>query len=80
MSAPQFARRALSPMQPESYRAAARRLRKIADKLEARAGALTPHEMAARTNILHTLGHFVRALIARHDRRPLHAPEHRDDN
>lgn len=74
MSSPQFPRRALSPMQPESYRAAARKLRAIADKLEARAAAETPHEQAARTNIIHTLSHYVRALVARHHRRPLYAP------
>lgn len=70
MTRPQFQRRAEQPMQPSSYRAAARRLRQMADALEARAEPTTPREKAALTSTLHTLEMYVRRLVARHHGRP----------
>jgi hypothetical protein len=58
-------------MQPESYRAAARRLRKFADQFEARCAPSTPREQAALTLTINVLSHYVALLSARHHKRPL---------
>jgi hypothetical protein len=61
-------------MGPESYRAAAHRLRKIADAIEARAECATPPQRAGMTNRLRTASHTIRVLLARHLGRPVYAP------
>lgn len=66
---PQFTRHSTRPMQPESYRAAARKLRRLSDQIEVRAASDTPQERRALTRSIHSLGHFVRALVARHNGR-----------
>lgn len=55
-------------MRPESYRAAARRLRHIADDLERRAEPTTMREKQALTRVIHSLADMVRVLRQRHDR------------
>lgn len=65
---PQFAPRATQPAQPETYRAAARRLRRIANDLDARCEPQTPQERRGLTRVVHALAHFARALSARHNR------------
>lgn len=71
---PQFTRRALQPMRPSSYRAAARKLRRVADLLEARAEAADPRAKQALTRAIHGLAHFAHALSRRHRGIPLYAP------
>jgi len=70
---PQFVRQSRQTMTPESYRAVARRLRKIADQIEARCTPQTPHERAALTTVVHQLTHAARALSARHHGRPIYS-------
>lgn len=65
---PQFPARTAQPAQPESYRAAARRLRRFADKLEAHCAPQTPQERRGLTRTVNTLAHFARALFRRHNR------------
>lgn len=71
---PQFPKRSTLPLQPESYRAAARRLRRIADKLEARAAPRNPIEKTALSNIVNNLYHTSRRLWCRHTGRPIWQP------
>lgn len=68
----QFPRQSSLPMSPESYRAVSRRLRRIADQLEARCTPQTPHEKAALTTAVHQLTYAARALSARHHGRPIY--------
>lgn len=56
------------PLRPEAYRAAARRLRLIADRLDACSAPETPRERASLTLTVHGLLHFSRLLCARHRR------------
>lgn len=53
-------------MTPESYLAAARKLRKIAAHLDARCTPQTPHERASLTSTIHGLALFARQLSQRH--------------
>lgn len=68
---PQFPRRSTLPMSPESYRAAARRLRKMADDLEARCTPQTPREQAALTSTLTGIARYTWHLVCRHKRLPI---------
>jgi hypothetical protein len=61
-------------MAPASYRAAARKLRKIADALDARCEPQSPSDKAALTSAVHRLTHTARALSARHHGRPIYGP------
>lgn len=56
------------PLRPEAYRAAARRLRAMADRLDACAAPETPRERASLTRAVHVLVDFSRTLSARHRR------------
>jgi len=60
---PTFLRRSTQPMTPESYRAAARRLRRMADDLEALADA--PAGQSRIAAALAGLLHYVRHLVQR---------------
>jgi len=62
---PDFPRRRNLPMQPSSYRAAARKVRQMADDLEARADAETPREQASRTSVIHRLSRYCQHLSQR---------------
>lgn len=64
----QFTRQSARPASPEMYRAAARRLRRFAEQLEARAAPSTPQEKRQLTRTVHSLAYSVRALRQRHDR------------
>jgi hypothetical protein len=55
-----------APLPPAAWHAAARRLRAIADQLDARAAATTSHERAALTRCVNALALYARALAARH--------------
>jgi len=66
-------------MQPESYRAAARRLRRFADQLEARCTPQTPREQAALTLTVNLLLRYARLLSARHHGRPAYGAPDDDD-
>lgn len=55
-------------MKPISYIAAARRLRALADRIEATAHAQTPHERKAQTRVVHVAAQFARHLCERHHR------------
>ena len=72
---PQFPRQSLRPPVPEGYRAAARKLRRVADVLEVYADQQTPKERRSLTLAIHGLAHMVRALVARHNRRPVYPTE-----
>lgn len=58
--------RRCADVRAESYRAAARAIRRMADDLEARADAETARERAARTRVIHRLSLYCRQLSARH--------------
>lgn len=64
MSSPQYSAR--PPLRPESYRAAARRLREYADQLDQRAAAQSPQEKRALTLAVHGLAQYARNLSQRH--------------
>lgn len=66
---PQFAKQSSRPLSPESYRAAARKLRRIADDLEARCTPQTPREQASLTRTIHVLLQMARHLRDRHQRK-----------
>lgn len=55
-------------MKPASYEAAARRLRRLADRVEATAHATTPQERRARTLAVHALARAARELSERNRR------------
>lgn len=67
MTSPQFPARS-RVLRPESYQAAARRVRRMADALEARSAPQTPREQAALTSAIHTLSHYAQDLSRRHRR------------
>lgn len=71
----QFTRQSSRPLSAESYRAAARKLRKYADALDARCEAVEPRERASLTSCIHGLSHFARSLSARHNRRMIASEE-----
>lgn len=54
---------------PKSYQAAVRKIRGIADDLEARCNPQTPREQAALTLTIHRLAAFGTALSQRHRKR-----------
>jgi hypothetical protein len=56
-------------MQPSSYRAAARAVRKMADQLERYAEAETPRECGIRTQTINRLSRYAQHLSQRHRRR-----------
>lgn len=56
-------------MRPESYRTAARRLRRYADLLDAYAEPARPRDLASLTRTIHSLIQYVRSLSDRHHRR-----------
>lgn len=60
-----FPRRSTLPMQPSSFRAAARKIRRMADQLEVSAEAETPRERATRTRTIHRLAQYTRHLSQR---------------
>lgn len=62
-------------MTPESYRAAARRLRRLADRVEQTAHATTPQERRARTLAVHALARAARELYEKHSRSASHDDE-----
>lgn len=68
MSSHQFPKDASRPLRPESYRAAARRLRKYADQLDERADPQSPREQASLTSAVHGLSHYAQLLSRRHRR------------
>ncbi len=53
-------------LKPITYRAAARRLRKIADHFDARCEPKTPRQKAALTSTVYGLSRYVRNLSDRH--------------
>lgn len=57
------------PMQPQSYRTAAKAVRKMADQIEARADAETPRERASRTSAINRLAQYAHHLANRNRRR-----------
>ena len=63
MSSPQFAKRKDLPMTPESYRRIAKRLREIADDLEAHCTPQTPDEERALGFIIKNLADYARSLV-----------------
>lgn len=66
---PQFEKQSSRPLSPESYRAAARKLRRIADKLDDYCAPTTPAEQGRLTRIIHVLLHTGRHLRDRHQRK-----------
>lgn len=66
-------------MRPESYRAAARRLRRAADALGRWAAASTPAERRALTLAIHGLARYARMLTERHRRAGKNVPKQRDN-
>lgn len=56
-------------MRPESYRAAARRLRRYADLLADYADPHRPRDIASLTRAIHSLSRYAQALSERHRRR-----------
>lgn len=68
MSSPQYPKDSARPLRPGSYRAAARRLRKFADQLDARADPQSPREQASLTSAVHGLSHYAQLLSRRHRR------------
>lgn len=55
-------------MRPASYIAAAKRLRALADRIEATAHAQTPQERRAQTLAIHAMAQHARHLSERHRR------------
>lgn len=53
-------------LNPVTYQAAARRLRQIADQLEARCEPQTPRQKAALTSAVYGLSRYARQLSDRH--------------
>lgn len=62
---PQFPPRKTQPMQPSSYRTAAKTVHKMADQIEARAEAETPRERASRTSAINRLSRYAQHLADR---------------
>lgn len=56
-------------LRPETYRAAARRLRKTADYLNARCEPKTPRQKAALTSTVYGLSRYARHLAEKHRRK-----------
>ena len=54
------------PLQPKSYRAAAKRLRQFAQALEDQSQPRSARELAALTSSIHGLARFASALSRRH--------------
>lgn len=55
-------------LRPMSYRAAARKLREMADQLDARADPQSPRELASLTGLVHRISLYGQHLSARHRR------------
>jgi len=53
-------------LKPSTYQAAARRLRKIADNLDARCAPKTPRQKAALTSTVYGLSRYARQLADKH--------------
>ena len=70
MTRPQFPRRWGWPVDPASYRAIARRLRRMADGIEARADydRDDPHQLAGMTRRIAALLGYARQVLQRHQR------------
>ena len=68
----QFIRGAARPPTARSYRAVARRVRELADQLDAHADPHTPRERAALTLAINILARITRILSRRHHGRPIH--------
>ncbi len=56
-------------LKPITYQAAARRLRQIADQLDARCEPKTPRQKAALTSTVYGLSRYARHLAEKHRRR-----------
>lgn len=65
---PQFTRQSRRPLSPQSYQAAARMLRRAADRLETSCTPVTSQEKRRLTMIIHSLNRSVKHLRDRHDR------------
>lgn len=61
----QFTRQSLRPLSARNYRAAVRRVRELADAIEAHAEATEPREKATRTRAINDLSHVARDLARR---------------
>lgn len=68
MTRPTFSPRPRLPLRRESYLAAARRLRRYADQIEARADPQTPQERGALTSAIHGVALYAQDLSRRHRR------------
>ncbi len=68
MSSPQVPKQSTRPLSPQSYLAAARKLRQYADDLERRANPVTPQDKRSLTRVIHSLAYATRCLRYRHDR------------
>ncbi|HAR46243.1 MAG TPA: hypothetical protein DCS05_08780 [Nitrospiraceae bacterium] len=56
-------------LNPTTYQAAARKLRKLADDLDMRCKPKTPREKAALTSTVHGLSRYAKNLADRHRRK-----------
>ena len=63
---PQFPRQSTRPLTARSYRAAAARIRELADSIDAHAEPATPQDKRALTQSIHGLAHAARDLSRRH--------------
>jgi hypothetical protein len=61
-------------LKPVTYQAAARRLRKFADQIDARCTPKTPRQKAALTSAVYGLSRYGRQLAERHRRTTIDAP------
>lgn len=62
----QFAKRSSQPLRPDSYAYCARRLRALADQIEARGNPGNPRELGALTKAVYGASRFARAFAERH--------------
>lgn len=70
----QFQPQRIKPPSPASYRATARKLRRIADVMESHAAPQTSQEKRILSLAIHGLAHMARVLFLRHNRLPIFPP------
>lgn len=62
----QFAKRSTQPLRPDSYAYCARRLRALADQIEARGNPSNPRELGSLTKAVYSASRFALAFAERH--------------
>lgn len=59
----------MKPLQAQSYRAAARKLRRFADQFDARCEPQSPRDLASLTSAVFCLSRYAQELLTRHRRK-----------